>query len=110
MGKDAGARRAMDRHLQAMSQQVTMAPRLAILAVIVDRMVVATGELEGGEHRFGLGARVDVELLPDLHVLEPVRRSEAVLLGLELTGFRHAPSPRCRGTIALPPRRRTPIR
>src|SRR6266446_1868998 len=83
MGKDAGAGRALDRHLQAMRQQVTMALGAAILTVIVDRVVVAAGELKSGEQRLGLRARVDVEALADYQVLEPMDRPEAMLHRIE---------------------------
>src|SRR5262245_14064360 len=49
MRKDAGARSALDRHLQAVGQQVAMAARPAVLAVVMDRMIVAARELKGGE-------------------------------------------------------------
>ena len=81
--EDAGAGRALDRHLQAVGQHVAMAARLAVFAVVVDRMVVAAGQLEGSEQRLGLGAGVDVELLADLEVLEPVGRTEAMLGRIE---------------------------
>jgi hypothetical protein len=68
---------ALDGDLQAVRQHVAMAARPAVLAVVVNRMVVAAAQLEGGEHRFGLGPRVYIEFLPDLEVLEPVRRSES---------------------------------
>src|SRR5260370_40299527 len=74
MREDAATRRALDRHLQAMRQEVAPAARLAIFAVGVNRMIVAARRLEGGEQRLGLGARVDVKLLPDLQSLEPARR------------------------------------
>src|SRR5262249_8394702 len=78
--------------LQTVCQQVAMAARLAIFAVVVDRMVVAARQLEGGEQRLGLGARVDVVALPDPHILEPMRRPEAGRAGVE-GGFRHSLSP-----------------
>jgi hypothetical protein len=50
---------------------VTVGP--AVLAIVVDRVVVGGGELEGGEERLGHGARGDVEGLADLEVVEPAR-------------------------------------
>jgi glycosyltransferase involved in cell wall biosynthesis len=49
-------RRALDRHLQPVRQHVAMPECLAVLAVVVDRVVVAAGELEGREQRLGLRA------------------------------------------------------
>src|SRR5262245_37002896 len=83
MRKDASAGGALNCHLQPVCQQVAMAARTAVLAIVMDRMIVAAGQLEGSEQRLGLGARVDVELLAELQVLEPVCRSEAMLLGFE---------------------------
>src|SRR5689334_24239233 len=94
MREDPGTGGALNGNLQSMCQQVAVAAGLAVFAVVMDRMVVATGRLEGGEQRLGLGARVDIKLLSDLEVLEPVCRTEAVLLRLELTGFGHVISPR----------------
>src|SRR5262245_60624860 len=89
MREDARSGRSLDSDLQPVRQHVAMAAGMAVLAVVVNRMVVAAGELEGGEQRFGLGARVYIELLPDLEVLEPVGRSETVFLGPEWSGFGH---------------------
>src|SRR5262249_52747640 len=53
MREDAGAGRALDRHLQAVCQHVAVPPRLAVLPVVVDRMVVAACQLERREQRLG---------------------------------------------------------
>src|SRR6185312_11811380 len=90
--KDAGAGRTLDRHLQAMRQQVTMTVGLAVFPIVVDRMVVAARELESREQRFGLGTRIYVEPSPDPQVLEPMRRPETVRARIEW-GFRHFRSP-----------------
>src|ERR1700712_4384402 len=44
-------RRTLDGDLQAVRQQVAVAARPAIFAVVVNRMIVAAGQLESGEHR-----------------------------------------------------------
>src|SRR5688572_27211268 len=99
MREDAGPGGALDDDLQTVRQHVAMAAGPAVLAVVVNRMVVAAGQLEGGEHRFGLGPRVYVELLADLEVLEPVRRSETMLFGPEWGGFGHVLPPAFAGTL-----------
>jgi hypothetical protein len=81
--EDAAAGGRLDHHLQAMRQHVAMAARLAVDAVVVDGMIVAAGELESREQRLGLGARIDVEALPEREVFEIVRRPEAVLRRVE---------------------------
>src|SRR5690349_521092 len=94
MREDPGSGGTLNGNLQPMCQQVAVAAGLAVFAVVMDRMVVATGRLEGSEQRLGLGARVDIELLSDLDVLEPGCRTDAMLLRLALTGLGHVISPR----------------
>ncbi len=67
-----------------MGQEVAVTAGLAIDAVVVDRMIVAGGELERGEERLGHGARRDVEPLADDEVIEVPRRCEAMFFGREL--------------------------
>src|SRR5262245_32228863 len=76
-----------------------MAARPAVLAVVVNRVIVTARELEGGEHRFGLGPRVYVKLLAHREVLEPVRRSETMLLRPEWVEFGHVFPPALSGTL-----------
>src|SRR6185312_10641955 len=83
---------ALDRHLQAVRQQVAMAVRLAVFAIVVDRMIVAARELERCEQGFGLGPRIYVEPLADPQILEPMSRPETVCARVKW-GFRHFCSP-----------------
>ena len=90
--EDAGARRALGRHQQAVGEEVAVAARPAVGPVVVDRVVVARGELEGGEERVGHGARGNVEALAHPEVVEVARLGEAVRFGRELLiGHRAAP-------------------
>src|SRR5262245_40458516 len=68
-----------------------MAMAAAELAVVMDRMIVAGGRLEGQELRLGHRARRDVEGLAEGEVLEVERRGGAVAGGIE--GERHEGCP-----------------
>ena len=55
---------------EPVGEEVAVAMRPTVDAVVVDRVVVAGGELEGREESLGHGARGDVEALADAEVVE----------------------------------------
>ena len=81
-----GAGRGLDQHLVTMRQKIAMPVAAAELAVVVDRMVVAGGRLEGQELRLRHRARRDVEGLADGEVLEVARGAETVAGRIEGLG------------------------
>ena len=82
----SGSGGRLDQHLIAVREQVGMAVATAVLAVVVDRVVVAGGRLEGQELRLRHGARGDVEGLAEREVLEIAGGREAVGGGVERLG------------------------
>src|SRR5690606_33230411 len=65
----ASPRCGLDQHLHAVCEQPRKAERLAILQVVMDRMVIATRQLKGGEERVRLGPGWYVEGLADGEIL-----------------------------------------
>src|ERR1700730_3527496 len=81
--EDAGARRGLGGDEEAVGQEVAVAVGPAVLAIVVDRVVVGGGELERGEERLGHGTRGNREALAPREVVEPARGGEPVLLRAE---------------------------
>jgi len=77
-------RRGLDQHLISMRQQVRVAVAATVLAVVVDRVVVARSRLEGQELRLCHGPRGYVERLAQDEVLKVARRAKAVAGRIEM--------------------------
>jgi hypothetical protein len=85
IGKQPAPRRGVDQGLEAMRQQVWHAAGTAILDVVVHRMVIAAGGLEGREHRRCHGAARNHEAFTEDKILEPALFAyHAMRSGVEL--------------------------
>src|SRR6266702_8400369 len=74
-------------------EEIAVAVRPAIGPIVVDRMIVARGELKSGEERVGHGARGNVKALADPEVVEIAGLGETMRFGRErLIGHRWPPS------------------
>lgn len=71
VGENTRSRDRLDRDLIPVRKHILQAARLAILGVVVDRMVVATGCLKGEEDRVGHGSAWQRKTLADLKIIEP---------------------------------------
>ncbi len=83
MREGARAGGGLGGHQETVGEQVAVAVGAAVLAIVVDRVVVGGGELERGEERLGHRARRDREALAHRQIVEPAGGGQPVRRRIE---------------------------